>query len=117
MTPTIPSHAARIWLENNSIHLDLPAVGSLLSHRLTFPNDAYGMARALVLLRQRTAMSKIGEPGDLTQWQMDKLITHDKCKKTFAYDEAKVKKVKPKDEFAPALRQGARDVLRRLGLT
>lgn len=113
MTPTIPPHAARLWLEDNSIHLDLPAIGSLHSHRLTFPNNAPGLARLLHLVQQRSHESKIGTDGDLTQAQLDR-----KLKVKTDYDLLKGKFVKPKkDTFSNTARAGARDVLRRLGLT
>lgn len=114
MTPTIPPHAARLWLEDNSIHLDLPAVGSLHSHRLTFSNNAPGLARLLHLVQQRSHESKIGTDGDLTQAQLDSRL-----KAKFLAITGKLPPVKKaaKDSFSSTARAGARDVLRRLGLT
>lgn len=115
MTSTIPLHAARLWLEDNSIHLDLPTVGSLHSHRLTFPNNAPGLARLLHLVQQRSHESKIGTDGDLTQAQLDKRLKAKLPPKGWsALGPTKVKKA---DSFSAVARQGARDVLRRLGLT
>lgn len=110
---TIPPHAVSLWLEDGSIHMDLPAIGSHLSHRLTFPNNVQGLNRMMHLLASRSHLSKIGEAGDLTQHQVNR-----KLKEKAPWDLPKGKYVKPKkDTFSPALRQGARDVLRRLGLT
>lgn len=115
VSPTIPPHAARLWLEDDSIQLDLPAMGSLHSHRLTFPNNASGLARLLHLVQQRSHESKIGEAGDLTQWQLDRAEIESMKGKAAAY-KGSVKKA-AKDNFSSAARAGARDVLRRLGLT
>lgn len=117
MTPTIPPHAARLWLEDNSIHLDLPAVGSLHSHRLTFPNNAPGLARLLHLVQQRSHESKIGTDGDLTQAQLDgRLHSNYRVAGAITGRLPPVKKA-AKDNFSSTARAGARDVLRRLGLT
>lgn len=116
-SPTIPSHAVSLWLEDGSIHMDLPAVGHLHSHRLTFPNDGIGMTRALYLIQQRTKASLLATEGDVTQHQLDRKVRNMKTKLKVDASGERVTKVKPKDSFSPALRQGARDVLRRLGLT
>lgn len=116
-SPTIPLHAARLWLEDNSIYLDLPAIGSDVSHRLTFPNDGYGLTRLLYLLQQRTKQSLIAEEGDITQHQLNRKIRDMKAKVKVDAAGERITKVKSKDSFSSTARAGARDVLRRLGLT
>lgn len=118
-SPTIPPHAVSIWLEDGSIHMDLPAIGSHLNHRLTFPNNAHGQARMMHLLSQRTHESRIGEAGDLTQHQVNKALIRKRLEAAeadYVLTQGKIG-TKPKTIFTPAMRQGARDVLRRLGLT
>lgn len=115
-SPTVPPYAASIWVEGDLIHMELPAIGRLTHHRLAFPNDAYGMTRAVYLLKQRTTQSLIGEEGDLTQAQLDRKIRNMKRKVKVDLAGEVITKVKPKDTFAPALRAGARAVMRKMGL-
>lgn len=112
-TPTIPPWAARCWIEGKHIHVDLPMGEELPSHRLTFPNDGYGLSRLVHLLQNRNAHSLLGTQGDRTQHNVDKDIALLKRK----IDPDKVQVVKPKDKFTQAQRAGARSILRMLGLT
>ncbi len=114
-SPTIPPTAVSLWLAEGQIHMDLPAINGHTTHRLTFPNDAIGMTRALYLLQQRNQGSYLATEGDITQHQLDRKVRNMKAKLLVdAAGERLVKK--SKDSFSPTLRQSARDVMRRLGL-
>lgn len=113
MTPLPPPWAARVWLEGDTLHVDCPMGDGLPSHRLAFPWDQYGMARLKVLLKHRNAHSVLGTMGDATQHKVNKDIALLKRK----VDPDKPHKAQPpKGRFTPAMRQAARDVMRRFGL-
>lgn len=110
MTPTTPSYAARVWLEGDRLYCDLPVPDGEGRHTLCFPNDPAGLSRLLFLIRHRTAQSRIGEPGDITQHQLNKEL----AAKANAFIKANPKRDKP--AFTAAARSTARDVLRKMGM-
>lgn len=103
----IPRHAARIWVEDTHLCLSLPGTGEA-SHCLRLPVDEAGLRKALSLLSARTPASRIGEPGDLTQYQIDR--------QRLAAIAKAVKPKGPKPKFTEEQGAKARDVLRQLGM-
>lgn len=101
-----PPWAFSIWSDADSIYAELPAVNGHTSHTIKVTNDVVGLNKLLVLARSRSAKSRIGEIGDPTQWQIEKV----------EYDPAMVKRVKEKIKFTPGQRIGAREILRKMGL-
>lgn len=109
-SPTIPSFAAQVWVEDNSFHVSLPEADGELSHRLTFPCDQQGMIRLRQLLASRHKLSLIGTAGDLTQHQVNKQL-----KRKVNTDGIPITRI-TKDKFTPEVKAAAKAVLRRLGL-
>ena len=67
-----PNWAARIWTHDGWIYLDLPSGPRLSRHTLRLPATTAGLSQALSLIKERHADSKLGEPGDPTQYQIEK---------------------------------------------
>jgi len=100
-----PRNCASIWTDGQIIFAELP-FGDL-HHTISVPNTVEGLAKILQLISHRTESSKIGEPGDPTQHQMEKLV----------YDRAKIRKVgKAKSNFTDDQRDNAKEVLRKMGI-
>jgi hypothetical protein len=102
-----PPWAFSIWCDANHIFAELPAVNGLLSHMVKVPNNKAGLAKLLVLAKSRGPTSKIGEKGDPTQFQIEKIT----------YDPAMIRKVgRIKPKFSIDQKATTREVLRKLGL-
>lgn len=103
-----PSNAARIWFSSGQVRLELPStLPAGKSHSLTFSDDLPGWARIKSILREREHSSdlRLALRGTPTQSQIAD------------YDEAKVRRVaKPKFHVAPGVAQGAREIMRKLGM-
>ena len=108
MTTVIkPKHAASLWAVGNTLYVELPGTGEK-AHTLALPNNAEGITKLLSLLKARTPSSKLGTPGDPTQWQIDKA-------KVPEYDLSMVHRV-AKPTFTPAQLSTATAVLQKMGL-
>lgn len=101
-----PPWAFSIWSDADSIYAELPAIGGHTVHTVKVSNDVVGLNKLLILARSRSAKSRLGEIGDPTQWQIEKI----------EYDPAMVRRVKEKLKFTPGQRIGAREILRKMGL-
>lgn len=107
MTNIKPKHAASIWISDNTLYLELPGTG-FRAHTLTLPNTVEGLAKAIALLKARTPESRLGEAGDLTQWQVEKM-------KVPPYDLGMVRRV-AKPTFTPAQLDTATAILQKMGI-
>jgi hypothetical protein len=101
-----PPWAFSIWSDADSIYAELPMINGHSSHTVKVTNDVVGLNKLLILARSRSASSKIGEKGDPTQFQIEKIT----------YDPAMVRRPKEKIKFTPGQRIGAREILRKMGL-
>lgn len=101
-----PPWAFSVWSDADSIYAELPAINGHTSHTVKVSNDVVGLHKLLVLVRARSASSRLGEIGEPTQWQIEKV----------EYDPAMVKRVKEKLKFTSGQRIGAREILRKMGL-
>jgi hypothetical protein len=101
-----PPWAFSIWSDADSIYAELPMINGHSSHTVKVTNDVVGLNKLLILARSRSASSKIGEKGDPTQYQIEKIT----------YDPAMVRRPKEKIKFTPGQRIGAREILRKMGL-
>lgn len=101
-----PPWAFSIWSDADSIYAELPAIGGHTVHTVKVSNDVVGLNKLLILARSRSAKSRLGEIGDPTQWQIEKIT----------YDPAMIRRVKEKLKFTPGQRIGAREILRKMGL-
>lgn len=101
-----PAWAFTIWSDSDNIYAELPAIGHHSVHTVHVPNDAKGLKKILFLARSRNPQSELGEKGEPTQAQIEKVT----------YDESMVRKVKPKLTFTPAQINNAREVLRKMGM-
>lgn len=65
-----PSHAPSVWFEDQTLCVELPGLGEH-SHviKLEGPEN---WPRLFQMLQHRTGETTIGEPGDPTQYQLDK---------------------------------------------
>lgn len=103
-----PANAASIWIADGVLWLELPTSLGAKTHTVHLTADLPGMNTVVGLLKARHAESKIGQAGDLTQWQLDRNL------KVPEYDIRKVRK--PKPTFSAELRQSAKEVLQKMGL-
>ena len=101
-----PPWAFSIWSDADNIYAELPAIGGHTSHTVKVSNDVVGLNKLLVLARSRGAKSQLGDIGDPTQWQIEKVT----------YDPAMVRRVNEKLRFTPAQRISAREILRKMGV-
>jgi hypothetical protein len=101
-----PPWAFSIWSDADSIFAELPAINGHTSHTVKVKNDVVGLSKILVLAKSRGADSRIGQKGEPTQWQIEKV----------EYDPAMVRRPKEKLKFTPAQRINAREILRKMGL-
>jgi hypothetical protein len=101
-----PPWAFSIWSDADHIFAELPAINGQTSHTVKVPNDVVGLSKLLVLARSRGAKSQLGDVGDPTQWQIEKVT----------YDPAMVRRPKEKIKFTSGQRIGAREILRKMGL-
>jgi hypothetical protein len=101
-----PPWAFSIWSDADNIYAELPRINGHQSHTVKVPNDVVGLNKLLILARSRNATSQIGDKGDPTQFQIEKVT----------YDPAMVRRPKEKLKFTPAQRINAREILRKMGL-
>lgn len=105
-----PLNAACVWLEDSILCVELPGIGEL-SHTIKLPDGEWD--RLFTLLRQRGPETKIGEPGDPTQWQ----LYHEASILLAKEFNGKVRKVgKPKTEVTVEQRSKIDEILREMGL-
>jgi hypothetical protein len=101
-----PPWAFSIWSDSDHLFAELPAINGHTSHTVKVPNDVVGLKKLLVLAKARSATSKLGQKGEPTQWQIEKV----------EYDPAMIRKVKEKPKFSPAQKIATREILRKLGM-
>jgi hypothetical protein len=101
-----PPWAFSIWCNSDHIFAELPAINGTKTHTVKLPNDGTGLRKLLVLVKARNATSRIGEKGDPTQHQIEKVT----------YDPSMVRKVRQKIAFTPQQRIATRDILRKMGM-
>jgi hypothetical protein len=101
-----PPWAFSIWCNSDHIFAELPAINGTKSHTVKLPNDIVGIKKLLILVKARNVTSKIGQKGDPTQHQIDKVT----------YDPAMVRKVRQKIQFTAQQRIATRDILRKMGM-
>jgi hypothetical protein len=101
-----PPWAFSVWCDVDNIYAELPAIGGQTVHTVKVSNDVVGLNKLLILARARSVTSKLGDKGDPTQWQIEKVT----------YDPAMVRRPKEKIKFSPGQRIGAREILRKMGL-
>lgn len=104
-----PSNAAYLWWTPEGWRCELPSKGG--SHTILVKDE--NVASLLAMLKVRHEESLLGEPGDKTQWQIDKDSMDAKVK---AFLKANKVKAKPKLALSEETRMNVRDVIRRLGL-
>ena len=100
-----PPFAISIWVIDDFLYAELPASRGATTHTIHVKATPEGLSHILSMLKARNAQSEIGSPGDPTQWQLD-----------LSFDEAKVKRVKPKAKATPEMQSAARAILRELGM-
>lgn len=110
-----PANAASIWIADDVLWLELPACLGAKTHTVHLTADLPGMNTVVGLLKARHAESKIGQAGDLTQWQLDRIA---KMKPMTAEEIAacKTKIRRPKRTYSEELRRSAKEVLQKMGL-
>ena len=101
-----PPWAFSVWCNNDHIYAELPNINGAKSHTIELPNDGTGLRKLLILVKARNMESKLGEKGDPTQSQIEKVT----------YDPSMVRRPRDKVKFSAAQRIGARDILRKMGL-
>ena len=101
-----PPWAFSVWSDADHIFAELPAINGTKSHTVKLPNDIVGMKKLLILVKARSATSRIGEKGDPTQHQIEKVT----------YDPSMVRKIRDKVAFTPQQRIATRDILRKMGM-
>ena len=101
-----PPHAASLWYTPLGWRCELPHPSGA-THTILVKEENIGSL--LAMLRVRTGESKLGEPGDKTQYQIGQ-ASLDAAKAKFA----KSKKAKP--VFSETTQMNVRDIIRRLGL-
>lgn len=103
---TKPPWAFSVWCNHDSIYCELPAINGQKAHVIKLSNDGVGLRKLLILAKARNINSKLGEKGDPTQSQIEKVT----------YDPSMVRRPREKIKFSAAQRIGARDILRKMGL-
>jgi hypothetical protein len=107
MTDAIkPPWAFSVWCNSDHIYAELPAINGTKAHTIKLSNDGVGLRKLLILAKARNISSKLGEKGDPTQSQIEKVT----------YDPSMVRRPREKIKFSAAQRIGARDILRKMGL-
>jgi hypothetical protein len=101
-----PPWAFSIWSDLDHIYAELPAIGSHSVHTVKVSNNVSGLKKILALAKFRNADSKLGQKGEPTQFQIEKVD----------YDPAMVRRPKDKVKFTPAQRIATRDILRKMGM-
>jgi hypothetical protein len=101
-----PPWAFSLWSDSDFIYAELPAIGGHTLHTIKVKNDVVGLKKLLVLAKARGASSKLGEKGEPTQYQVDKI----------SYDPSMVRRVREKIKFTPEQRIATRDILRKMGM-
>lgn len=101
-----PPWAFSVWTDSDHIFAELPAINGHSIHTVKVPNDKVGLNKLLVLARSRNAKSQLGDKGEPTQAQIEKVT----------YDPAMVRRVKEKIKFTPEQRIATRDILRKMGM-
>jgi len=109
-----PPHAISLWVDGGVLHVELPGTDAdKKAHVLRLPLNVFGMTHIVNLLQARTASSRIGEKGDPTQFQSNKAL----AALAKGFDPDKIKRPKPKVTWSAELRAGAREALRKVGLS
>lgn len=101
-----PAWAFSIWCDSDHLFAELPAIGGHTSHTVHVSNDLAGMKKLLVLARARNESSEIGERGEPTQAQIEKIT----------YDPAMVRRAREKLKFSQEQRLATRAILRKMGM-
>lgn len=105
---TSPTTAAHIWFSQGRVHLELPStLPSGKPHTLSLDDDLAGWARIKTILREREHATdlRLSLRGTPTQGQLPE------------YDLKKVRKVgKRPMKVSAEIREGAKEVMRRLGM-
>jgi hypothetical protein len=101
-----PPWAFSVWSDSDFIYAELPAIGGHTLHTIKVKNDIVGLKKLLVLAKARNLDSKLGQKGEPTQFQINKVD----------YDPSMVRKVKEKIKFTPQQRIATRDILRKMGM-
>lgn len=102
-----PNHSAIVWATDEWLYLELPAIHGLKAHSIRVPCTEVGLRAALHTLQSRSEFSRIGEPGDPTQHNVDQLIKEFK---------GEIKRPKARPKLTPARVAAAKDILRRMGM-
>ena len=107
MTDSItPPWAFSVWCNSDHLYAELPAINGHTSHVVRLRNDEKGLRKILVLAKARDIGSKLGTNGDPTQHQINKI----------EYDPMMIRRTREKLKYSPKQRQGAREILRKLGM-
>lgn len=106
-----PSHAASIWVVDQTLHVEFPSMQSEKTHTIAVPADVDGLMLALTIFRARNARSTVATKGAPTKLQVEKALL--KAADKFLKDGGKVK---AKPTFSPEVRQSVKDVLRDMGV-
>jgi len=101
-----PPWAFSLWCDQDYIYAELPAIGGHSVHTVKVSNNVVGLKKLLALAKFRDADSKLGQKGEPTQSQIEKVD----------YDPSMVRRPKEKIKFTPQQRIATRDILRKLGM-